>query len=168
MPTHKRTPPPLDTLVRFLRRRHALPAAEIAGLLDVPRTTLISYATSEEALREDGTVQWKDAARWLVEAWPADTLMSRLGPAADLLPAGFQPSAFVLRPPAYVIHALRVQWQTAAMPQHIAPRESLEDYLVDLLHDAIEPATIDLLRHDEEFMRAYEFPDREPGGEETG
>jgi hypothetical protein len=32
------------------------------------------------------------------------------------------------------------------------------DYLADLLHRAIEPATVELLDVKEDFMRAYDFP----------
>jgi hypothetical protein len=109
-------------------------------------------------------IRWEDAARWLLEAWPLELLVATVGTDSDLLPSGFQPLPLVPTQPAYIVHALGAQWKLAAMPHRLRRPATFADYVTNVLHDAIDPSTVDLLRDDPEFMRAYDFPPT-PGDE---
>ena len=133
-------------------------------LLGQPRGVVERRARDEDALAHKNRVQWRDAARWLLEAWPLATLVNLLDEDAGLLPRGLHPVPLVLTAPAYVLHALRVQWQFGAAMHGLPHRAAFADYVADLLRDAVEPATVEMLRHDAEFMRAYELAEGDGDG----
>jgi hypothetical protein len=138
-------------LAALLCERAALPLDRLAAALGWPVAEARRRAEEEGVLLEDDSVRWQDATPWLAAAWSPMTLVEMLGPDADLLPPGLHPLPLVLFPPAWVVHALRVQWQLAA------PASPFTGYLYELLSDAVDPDTVTALGDDEEFMRAYEF-----------
>ena len=155
-----RTGPRLRILVAFLTERRPQRADEAAALLGWATSDVRRHARSADALLRNGEIAWRDVAGWLLDVWPLATLLRVLGDAhAHLLPIGLELIPIVLRQPAYVVHALRAQWQLEAMPHRVARPSTFDEYLTDLLHRAIDPTTIDALRHDHEFVRAYEFPE---------
>ncbi len=157
MPRKTRTPPSRDVLAELLRDRRDRTVTDVAAILGVSRAALERRAAEEGVLGPGSTVRWHDALRWLLEAWPAATLVAILGPDSALLPAGLHPLPLTLAPPAYLRHALRVQWEAAG--PHAG---TFEHYLLGLLQDAVEPSTVELLRGDAEFVRAYGFAEGEP------
>jgi hypothetical protein len=160
----ERVPPSRDLLARLLRERRPVPIAEAAALLGWPAAQVEREAAGREALLPGGLVQWGTVALWVVESWPFATLFETLGPDTDLLPRGLQPIPMHLEQPAYIVTALRTQWQIEAMPHRTVRPLTFTDYLTDLLHRAIDPDTVEAMRDDEEFMRAYEFPYEEQAG----
>ena len=145
------SPPTRAALAALLRERAALPLDRVAAALGWPVAEAKRRAEDEGVLREDDFVRWQDAMPWLAAAWSPMTLVQILGPDADLLPEGLHPLPLILFPPAWVVHALRAQWQL------VAPASPFSSYLDALLSDAVDPDTVTALRNDEEFMRAYEF-----------
>lgn len=95
----------------------------------------------------------------MLDRWPLRTLIETLGEEGDILPAGLHPIPLILQQPAYVVHALRAQWQIEGMPHRTTRPATFDEYLTDILHRAIDPETVAALRDDREFMRAYEFPE---------
>ena len=138
-------------LAALLRERGVLPLDRVASALGWPLAEARRRAEEEGVLLEDGSVRWQDATPWVAAAWSPMALVEMLGPDADLLPRGLHPLPLVLFPPAWVVHALRVQWQL------VAPAAPFTDYLYELLSGAVDPDTVTVLRDDEELMRAYEF-----------
>ena len=133
-------------------------------LLGQSRGVVERRARDEDALADESCVHWRDAARWLFEAWPVAALVKILDGDAELLPRGLHPVPLVLAAPAYVLDALRVQWQFGADMYGLPRRAAFADYVADLLRDAVEPTTVEMLRHDAEFMRAYELAEGDGDG----
>lgn len=154
MPRKTPVPPSREALVEFLRNQHDRPIAEVAALLGTSIAATRQRARDEDAILRGQMVSWDNAAHWLVDVWPHATLVQILGPDAHLFPDGFQPVALALAVPAFIFEALRVQWQMKGQPGW-----SFEDYLSDVLFDAIEMNTVAALRPlDREFRRAYFYP----------
>lgn len=148
----ERIPPSHDSLTRFLRERRPQSIAEAAALLGWPAAQVESEARENDALLPDRLVAWRELALWLLDSWPLATL-------ADVLPAGLQPVPMLLDQPAYIVTALRAQWHIEPMPHRALRPLTFADYMTDLLHRAILPQTVEALSGDEEFMRAYDFPE---------
>lgn len=155
----QRIRPSHEMLTRFLRQRQARSAGEVAELMGWPAARAMHEAAARNALTSDGLVRWDAAAAWLLDAWPLATILSTLGPDASLLPAGLHPVPLQLEQPAYIVAALRVQSRLERMPHRVERPADFNAYMTDLLHRAIEPETAEALRDDEEFLRAYHFPE---------
>ena len=153
-----RLPPPHTILTRFLRERHPRPVTEIAELLQWPDAQVTRAAGERAALTPEGLVRWDAAAAWMMETWPLAALLTALGDDAALLPAGLHPVLMQLKLPAYLVLALRAQSRIEPMPHRVVPPADFTEYMTDLLHRAIEPETVDALREDAEFLRAWSFP----------
>jgi hypothetical protein len=154
-----RLPPPHPILTRFLRERQPRSVAEVAELLQWPEAQVRRAAGERAALTPDGLVRWDAAAAWMMETWPVAALLSVLGDdAAALLPLGLHPVSLRLELPAYLVLALRTQSRLERMPHRVVPPANFTEYMTDLLHRAIEPETVDALREDAEFVRAWNFP----------
>jgi hypothetical protein len=63
--------------------------------------------------------------------------------------------------PAYIVTALRAEWRIEPMPHRVLRSLTFSDYMTDLLHRAILFETVEALRGDAEFTRAYHFPEDE-------
>lgn len=159
----ERVLPPSALLTQFFRERHPRSAAVVAALLGWPTAQVEDEARWRDALLPGGAVDWYEAASWLLEAWPIDTLLRQLGPHAGLLPAGLHLVPMRVDVPAYLLVALHVQWRIEPMPHRTVRPPTFADYMADLLHRSIDSDTVDLLREDREFLLAYHFPGDERG-----
>lgn len=153
-----RLPPSHTILTPFLRERHPRSVAEVAELLQWPDAQVRHAAEERAALTPQGLVRWDAAAAWMLETWPVATLLTALGDDAALLPVGLHPIPMPLKLPAYLVLALRAQSRMEPMPHRVVPPADFTEYITDLLHRAIEPETVDALREDAEFVRAWNFP----------
>jgi hypothetical protein len=158
MPDRPRIPPSPETLARFLRERRSRPVAEVAALLGWSRAEVEQQSREQDALLGGSLVEWSAAAAWLVESWPLAALLEALGTDRDLLPPGLHLLDVHWQLPAYLVHALRVQAAIEQLPHRIVRPTEFMDYLADLLHRAIDPATVAVLERDDEFLRALDFP----------
>ncbi|HEX6097324.1 MAG TPA: hypothetical protein VF432_13425 [Thermoanaerobaculia bacterium] len=155
--TARRLPPPHAIVTRFFRERHPRPADEVAELLGWPLAEVRRAAEDRGALTAEGLVRWDAAAVWVLEAWPLATLLRTLGRDAALLPAGLHPVPLPLELPAYLVQALRTQSRIERMPHRVVPPADFTEYMTDLVHRAIAPETVEALRDDVEFVRAWNF-----------
>lgn len=153
-----RTSPQHAILTRFLRERHPRSVDEVAELIQWPAALVRREAEEREALTGDGLVRWDAAATWLMDAWSLAAILEALGADRDLLPAEMRPVPLVLRQPAYLVRALRLQQRIERMPHRILPPMDFTEYMTDLLHRAIVPETVAALQKDAAFMLAYDFP----------
>ena len=158
----QRIRPSHDMLTRFLRERQPRSAEEVGELVGWPAGRATREAAARSALTAQGLVRWDAAAEWLLDAWPLAAILDVLGSDSSLLPAGLHPVPLVLRPPAYLAAALRVQARLERLPHRVEPPADFNEYMTDLLHRAIEPETVEALRADEELLRAYHFPGEPP------
>ena len=149
-----RVPPSRELLTRFLRERRA-PSIDEAAALAGWSTAQVER---ELAGRGRGVLEWSEVASWIVDSWPLATLFQKLGSDADLLPLGLQLIPMPLQQPAYIVSAFHAQWQIEPMPHRTIRPLTFADYMTDLLHRAINAETVDALRDDQEFIRAYESP----------
>jgi hypothetical protein len=145
-------------LTRFLRdRQRPVSVHEVAELVGWSRAEVQRQASAEGVL-SSGTVQWTAAAGWLLDSWPLRGLFETLGRDATLLPQGLQLLTVRWDLPAYIVHGLRVQSQIEPFPHRAIRPAEFADYLWDVLHRALDPATADRLKADRHFTDAYEFP----------
>ena len=158
MPQHRRQPPSHAMLTRFLRERRPQSIAEAAALVGRPAAEIAKDAASAEVLLPGHVIAWREVASWVLEAWPLAMLYERLGPHGELLPTGLQLIPMPLEQPAYIVTALRAQWKIEPMPHRTLRPPTFADYMTDLLHRTIDADTVEALRADEEFVRAYDFP----------
>ncbi|HYI07610.1 MAG TPA: hypothetical protein VEK57_00940 [Thermoanaerobaculia bacterium] len=161
MSSFRHDPPSHAALALFLREQRARNVEELASVLGWTAADVRRRAEADGVLLNDGTVPWRDAAGWLLESWPPATLFAILAPDADLLPVGLSPVPLLLELPGYLVHALRVQWSLDPMPHRVVRPATFDEYLTDILHRAIDPATVAELRDDAQFMAAYDFPREE-------
>lgn len=149
-----RVPPSRELLTRFLRERRAQSIDEAAALAGWPAAQLARVLAG----RETRVLEWEDVASLIVDSWPLATLFQKLGTNADLLPLGLQLIPMPLQQPAYIVSAFHAQWQIEPMPHRTIRPLTFTDYMTDLLHRSINAETVDALRGDKEFIRAYDYP----------
>jgi hypothetical protein len=153
-----RIPPTHDLLTRFLRdRQRAIPVHEAARLVGWTRAAVRRQAKAEGVLQGE-RLPWDAVAGWLLDSWPLRTLFEILGPDSTLLPRGLRLLPVQWDLPAYIVHALRVQWQLEQLPHRAIRPAEFNDYLWDVLHRALDSETMAWLQGDHEFMDAYEYP----------
>jgi hypothetical protein len=116
-------------------------------------------AAEEDAQLAGEFVQWTHVAAWLLETWPRRWVFESIGAEASALPEGLQLAPVTWDLPFYVLHALSTQSRIEPLPHRTTRPTELAEYVIDLLHRAIDPATVAALRHDPDFMAAFSFPD---------
>lgn len=149
------TPPSSETIRAFFRDQRTQSVARVAELLGWPRSQVKRRAIEDEALLHGGFVPWVVVAAWVFEAWSYQWVMQTLGAEAERLPVGLHSMPVLWYAPFYIVHALNVQRQLDPLPHRAVQPRNLSDYLTDVLHQSIEPSTVDVLRRDPEFMRSY-------------
>lgn len=174
MPVEPATPafPRSETLVRFFStpRDASVPLSEVAELLGTTIAAVHAMLRAEGAEVVDATIPWSEAAAYLFDAWPRARILDALGPDAPI-PPEFQLTRVTWSIPIFILRAIEYQaaaaWRNdprvrgSAAPNHSYAR-GVDDYVADLLYDAIDPATIEAFRDDEDFRRAFHFPAAEP------
>lgn len=157
-PTSPPVPPTPERIRAFFREQRMLSLADAALLLGWPRAQVQLRATSDDVLVRGGFVPWSHVASWLFEAWTYEAVILALGQDAEVLPVGLRAVPVLWIAPAWLIHALNVQRQVEALPHRTVRPSTLSEYLTDFLARGIEPATVELLRSDHDFMQAFDFP----------
>lgn len=172
MPSQPAMPqfPAAESLRRFFGAdpRVPVPLAELASLLGVPREAARAILEEEGGHPPDGPIAWSEAAALLFDAWPRIAIIDALGPELGrLIPAEFRLVPVRWSVSIFVLRALEVQARRAwygdprgrlgLVPDAGHSRE-LDDYIADLLHAAIEPATLAALGDDDSFRRAFQYP----------
>ena len=172
MPIDPATPrfPLHEQLARFFtadpRRRVAV--AHLAELLGITTEMFCDVLEREGLGRPSETLPWPEAAAWLFDAWPRALLLDTLGPShARRVPRQFHPTRVNWSIPIFIVRAMEhqaaVEWrrdprlQRSVSPNHTAGR-GIDDYVTDLLFNAIEPRTVAVFRDDAAFLDAYQFP----------
>jgi hypothetical protein len=177
MPAEPASPafPRSESLARFFStpRDATVPLSEVAELLGTTTAAVQAMLRDEGAQDIDGTIPWSEAAAYLFDAWPRARILDALGPAAAI-PPEFQLTRVTWSIPIFLLRAIEHQAAAAwrndprvrgnAMPNHSYAR-GVDDYVADLLYDAIDPATVEAFREDRAFLRAFHYPAAEP--EET-
>jgi hypothetical protein len=110
----------------------------------------------------EGMVAWSEVAFELFAAWPRALILDTLASRSDVLPAGLHLTRPAWRIPAYLVRAMEEQSRAVSGPGGFV--RSVDDYVADLLHQAIDPDVITELLRDPTFVAAYDFPDG--GGED--
>lgn len=147
-----------EALTRLFAVRGPRPVAEIATLFGWPAARVRRQAAADEGLHGD-TVEWRLAARWVLDSWSLPSLFEILGSSSHLLPQGLRVTPVDWQLPAYLLQALRVQAAHDPMTYRVRQPVDLADYLWDFLHQAIEPDTVRELRNDPRFIEAFHFPE---------
>ena len=139
--------------------------AELSGASDDQVRRLLR--AEEVAVRSD-SVAWGEAATYLFDAWPRARIIEALGPElARLVPPAFHPAPVQWQIPIFILRAIHHQaalgWENdprvsaAAVDGRFTPH-AVDDYISDILFNEIEPATVDALGQDPEWVRAYHYP----------
>lgn len=162
MPRRRRNIPPHAALVRFLTRCVPVPLSEAARLLGRTEAEVRLGAAANGALIRDGLVPWSEVAFELFAAWPRALILDTLGNRTDVVPAGLHLTQPGWSIPAYIVRAMEEQSRTVSGPGGSV--RGVDDYVADLLHQAIDPSVITELLRDPAFLVAYDYPDG--GGEE--
>ncbi len=153
MPQFPRT----ELLRRFFRTdpRARVPLADLADLLGVSLEAARAILEEEGGHPPDDRIAWSEAAALLFDAWPRAGILDALGPElGQVIPAEFSPASVRWSVPVFVLRAMEYQ---AARASHGHSR-GIDDYIADLLHAAIEPATLAAFGDDASFLRAFHYP----------
>lgn len=163
--------PGKESLRRFFAadRRVPVPLAELASLLGVSQEAARAILDAEGGHPPGEPVAWSEAAALLFDAWPRMAILDALGPR----PGGLIPAELRLVPvrwsiPIFVLRAIEHQalraWygdprgRVLGLVPAASHARALDDYIADLLHAAIEPATLAAFGDDPSFLRAFHYP----------
>jgi hypothetical protein len=162
--------PATESLRRFFRanRRGPVPLAELASLLGVSREAARAILDEEGGHPPDDRVAWREADALLFDAWPRTGIIDALGPElGGLIPAELRLIPVRWDLPIFVLRAMEYQaaraWygdprgRLGLVPAALHAR-GIDDYIADLLHAAIEPATLAAFGDDASFLRAFHYP----------
>jgi hypothetical protein len=172
MPIDRATPafPAPELLARFFRMDHRqrVRVATLAHLLGAPGSQVREVLESEGVQLPFDSLEWGEAAAYLLGAWPRTQIIDALGPnVARLIPSAFHPARVRWGIPLFIIRAMKHQ---AALMRENDPRvnaaatdghfisPAVEDYIADILFTEIQPATVADLAGDAAFLQAYHYP----------
>lgn len=156
--------PSREAIVRFFRQRAPLPVKEAADLLGWPWPALLARAREEEALVGEDLVAWEEVAFLLLQAWPRAWLLETLGEHATLIPHELHLTHVTWELPLYVVRAMERQAVLQRRERDDVHGTDVQEHVAELLHLAIDNETVDALRDDPAFLRAYDYP-QATGGE---
>ncbi len=165
--------PSKETLLQFLSDRRPYTIRDAAHIIGWPEPLLLLDLQSEGALVADSNdageellVSWDAIALRFLKAWSFDWLFRTLGPEdSHLMPEGLQIVPVTWYLPRYIILAMETQAKLRVAGGEEVHTDRAEDLVGELLHQMIDPATVDALRSNEVFMTAYHFPDEPEGAE---
>jgi hypothetical protein len=152
--------PGRDALVHFFTERPELPAGVAATLLGWPLRQLLEAAGEAEALLPGNRVAWDEVAFRLVHAWPRAALLRALGDAAILLPRELHLTRVPWELPIYLVRAMEVQAVLRRPMRDDVHALDAQEHVAEALHLAIDDDTAAFFRNDDDFIAAYEYPDR--------
>jgi hypothetical protein len=140
-------------LIRFLTGRTPLSIHEAARILGWSAARVRRRASADGVMLPGGLVPWTEVAFALFTARPRALVLDTLGDAVDLLPHDLQLTRPAWDVPIYLVRAMEEQ------ARRTQPARAVDDYVADLLHQAIDPRLIESLRRDPLFAAAYDYPE---------
>jgi hypothetical protein len=150
--------PSSETTRRFFAERRAYSIAEAASLLGWTEPHLLSDLQREGALRDDQQMSWEDVAVRFLRAWPLNWILRTVGTGPGLIADGLELVPVTWHLPRYLVLALKTQARLRPETNPEVHTDRVEDLVTDLLHPNIEPATVERLRGNAEFIEAFHFP----------
>jgi hypothetical protein len=157
---HPPTLPSPDTLRRFFRERRPCSVAEAAGIVGYSEAWVRRRACVDGIDLSSGLVPWEDVMLWFLRAWPLALVEDAL-PRETLahLPALLRTTTVTWRLPRYLVHALDRQAELETARSNDRQALTVEQYVAEQLHLAIDDDTVSALSDDAAFMEAWLFPD---------
>lgn len=162
--------PSRQTLARFFRMdpRQRVLVALLSELFGASDDQVRQLLRAEDVPVRSDSVAWGEAATYLFDAWPRARIIEVLGPdLARLIPPAFHPTPVRWQIPIFILRAIHhqaaLEWENdprgsaAAGDGRFTPH-AVDDYVADVLFNEIQPATVDVLGQDPEFLRAYHYP----------
>jgi len=155
--------PPRPLLLRLLTDRAPVSLDDAARLLGTTASRVRREAAENRVLLPGARVPWEDVAFELFAAWPRALILETLGEAIHVVPSDLHLTRPGWSLPIYLVRAMEEQARTSPICSAATRPRSVDDYVADLLHQAIDPEAIARLREDATFVAAYEYPHGEKG-----
>jgi hypothetical protein len=158
-----RQPPTLPsptTLQRFFRERRPCSIAEAADIVGYSAAWVRKRAAIDGIDLTDGFLPWEDVMLWFLRAWPLPLVEDSV-PRETLahLPALLRTTTVTWRLPRYLVHALDRQAELESVRSNDRHALTVEQYVAEQLHLAIDDDTVAAMNDDSGFMEAWLFPD---------
>jgi hypothetical protein len=154
------TLPSHETLQRFFQERRPCSIAETAELLGYSPGWVRQRAETDGIDLAGGTVPWEDVMLWFLRAWPL-ALVEDAVPRETLaeLPALLRTTTVTWRLPRYLVRALSRQIELESARSNDRHALTIEQFVAEQLHLAVDDDTLAALGNDSAFMEAWLFPD---------
>ena len=158
-----RQPPTLPSpavLQRFFRERRPCSIAEAADLVGYSAAWVRRRAEIDGIDLAAGLVPWDHVMLWFLRAWPLPLVEDSV-PRETLaeLPALLRTATVTWRLPRYLLRALDRQIDLETSRSNDRQALTVEQYVAEQLHLAIDDDTVASLGDDSGFMEAWLFPD---------
>ena len=158
-----RQPPTLPspvTLQRFFRERRPCSIAEAADLVGFSSAWVRRRAEIDGIDLSGGVIPWEDVMLWFLRAWPL-ALVEDSVPRETLayLPSLLRTTTVTWRLPRYLVRALDRQIALESARSNDRHALTVEQYVAEQLHLAIDDDTVAAMNDDSGFMEAWLFPD---------
>lgn len=158
-----RQPPTLPSLLilqRFFHERRACSIAEAADIVGYSTAWVRRRAELDGIDLSAGSVPWEDVMLWFLHAWPLPLVEDAVPREALVsLPALLRTTTVTWRLPRYLVRALDRQTELESLRSSDRHALTVEQYVAEQLHLAIDDDTVASLRDDGGFMEAWLFPD---------
>jgi len=158
-----RQPPTLPSpavLQRFFRERRPCSIAEAADLVGYSAAWVRRRAEIDGIDLAAGLVPWDHVMLWFLRAWPLPLVEDSV-PRETLaeLPALLRTATVTWRLPRYLLRALDRQIDLETSRSNDRQALTVEQYVAEQLHLAIDDDTVASMADDSGFMEAWLFPD---------
>ena len=158
-----RQPPTLpspEILQRFFRERRPCSIAEAADLVGFSEAWVRRRAEIDGIDISRGVLAWEDVMLWFLRAWPL-ALVEDSVPRETFaeLPALLRTTTVTWRLPRYLVRALDRQTEIESACSNDRHALTVEQYVAEQLHLAIDDDTVAAMNDDSGFMEAWLFPD---------
>ena len=158
-----RQPPTLPSptaLQRFFRERRACSIAEAADIVGYSAAWVRKRAAVDGIDLTSGFLPWEDVMLWFLRAWPLPLVEDSVPPETLAhLPALLRTTTVTWRLPRYLVHALDRQTELESVRSNDRHVLTVEQYVAEQLHLAIDDDTVAAMNDDGGFMEAWLFPD---------
>ena len=158
-----RQPPTLPSptvLQRFFRERRACSIAEAADIVGYSAAWVRKRAAVDGIDLTSGLLPWEDVMLWFLRAWPLPLVEDSVPPETLAhLPALLRTTTVTWRLPRYLVHALDRQTELDSVRSNDRHVLTVEQYVAEQLHLAIDDDTVAAMNDDSGFMEAWLFPD---------
>jgi hypothetical protein len=158
-----RQPPTLpspELLQRFFQERRPCSIAEAAELVGYSQAWVRRRAEIDGINVAAGVIAWEDVMLWFLRAWPLPLVENSVPPETLAeLPALLRTTTVTWRVPRYLARALDRQIELETMRTNDRHALTIEQFVAEQLHLAIDDDTVAALGEDAGFMEAWLFPD---------